>query len=178
MEGMSMFVQLQEKRVENDRLVFQSMRNRFVRNHARKTDRELLQETEIVTSNIARLSEKSISLIDNTLNRLFTQGLLNKFHSKQMKNIAILTKNLRVEIQQCIQAVNNTYDVQVLHINEMLENDLKVDLIIALDFNFEMILFNDIYELTKELNIPWIQFGIADDNLYMGPIFLERSQVD
>ena len=52
----------------------------------------------------------------------------------------------------------------------MLQMDLKLDIIIALDFNFETIFFNEISEKTNKYKVPKIRFEIADQKINMGPI--------
>ena len=81
-----MFEKLQEGTVENSHIVSQPTKDALTENYAWLDSR--------ATFNMSRRSEKSISIINNTLNKLFKQGLLNKFHSQELKSIAILTKNL------------------------------------------------------------------------------------
>ncbi len=146
----------------------------FVKHQERKIENGAWMDAR-ATSNMTRRSEKSISIINNTLNRLFKQGLLNKFHSQEMKSIAILTKNLSAEIQQCIQNEKYFHDIYVLHVNELPQMDLKIDMIIAFDFNFETIFFNEISEKTNKYKVPKIRFEIADQRINMGPIFFTQK---
>ncbi len=160
MEGMSMFVKLQERTIGKECLVNPLTKDVF------KQDKTL---------NTAQLSETAISVINTTLNRLFKQGLLQKFHSEEMKRIVILTKNLSREIRYCIKYENYLYDIQVLHLNELKQDDLKLDLIIAFDFHYETIFFNEVSEKTERCKVPIIRFEIEDQRIYMGPIFFTQK---
>lgn len=171
MEGMSMFVKHREQKIETDYLAIPTSKGQFTDRYTKGRD----QSMKVAIPNIARLSETSISVVHNTLLKLFNQGLLSKFHSKEMNRVVIVTKNLTEEINHCIHSENFSQDILVLQEDELSQVDIDIDLIIAFDFHFEMIFFEEISELTREMNIPWIQFSIADEKLYMGPLFLKEK---
>lgn len=167
-----MFAKLQERKIEPGNVIITSEVTSYNKKQTRVAAAMLNEKM-----NMATISEKSILLINNTLNKLFTQGLLNKFHSKEEKSILILTKNLSEEIRGCINSGKYVHDIGVNHINEVSQVDSKIDIIIAFDFDYETIFFNEISELTRKLNVPMIQFGIADESLFMGPVYLSQSHV-
>lgn len=167
---MSMFAKLQERKVETGNVIFRSKVTSYYKERTSGFATKFNNNTNIET-----LSEKSISLINNTLNKLFTQGLLNKFHSKEDKSVLIITKNLSEEIQQCISSENYAHDLRVNHIESIEKTNFNVDIIIAFDFDYETIFFNEVSELSRENNVPLIQFGIADGSLFMGPVYLSQK---
>lgn len=167
-----MFVRLKEKKMNNGNLVIQSKITSLLKDQPSKKVEGLNKEAKVAAkSNCTRLSKQSISTINSTLNRLFNQGLLKKFHYKEIESVLIITKNLSEEIQQCINYEKYAYDIRVIHIEEMSQVDSNTDIIFAFDFVYETIFFNEISEQARGKNVPFIQFEIADKSLYMGPVY-------
>ncbi|CAM5209241.1 putative protein OS=Ureibacillus acetophenoni OX=614649 GN=SAMN05877842_11546 PE=4 SV=1 [Ureibacillus acetophenoni] len=173
-----MFVKHQERKIENDYLAIPTSKDFISERTPWMTTIGRDQSTNAIP-NIARLSEKSISLVNNTLYKLFSQGLLSKFHSKEMNRVVIVTKNFMEEISHCIQSANFSQDILVIQEDELslIDIDEDLDMMIAFDYRHEMIFYSEVSEFTREMNIPWIQFSIADEKVIYGTTFFKREAV-